>query len=159
MFRQRYAAGDLADKSSAGGRLKGRAAPCGHEPDRGRTKFVPKPGSHSADDPDFGYNQAHKWGSGDGLEKHKCRCQIQDQHSNHNEDHVVAVILSHFCVLRMIDAPGSQQFAFHFPGALGAGSGRPGLMDGQFDPECRTDAHLAVYADLATMTLDDSVRK
>lgn len=59
----------------------------------------------SADDPDFGYNQAHKWGSGDGLEKHKCRRQIQDQHSNHNEDHVVAVILSHFCVLRMNDAP------------------------------------------------------
>lgn len=71
----------------------------------GGQKFVPKPGSHSADDPDFGYNQAHKWGSGDGLEKHKCRCQIQDQHSNHNEDHVVAVILSHFCVLRMNDAP------------------------------------------------------
>ena len=51
-------------------------------------------------------------GSGDGLQEHQCRHQIQEQYGNHNEGHVIAVILSHFCVPRMINASGSKQLLF-----------------------------------------------
>lgn len=77
-----------------------------------QTEGLPQLDCHLADAPGFGCNWPHKRGSGDGLQKHKRRCQIEDQHSNHNEDHVVAVILSHFCILHMIDAYGSQQLPF-----------------------------------------------
>lgn len=56
-------------------------------------------------------------GSGDDLQKHQGRRQIQGQHSSHNENHVIAVILSHVGVLRLINASGSQQFPFQPPGA------------------------------------------
>ena len=51
-------------------------------------------------------------GSADEVEKHKGCSQIQCQHGNHAENHVIAVILSHFCVPRMINVTGSQQFPF-----------------------------------------------
>lgn len=51
-------------------------------------------------------------GSGYDIEKHISRRQVQYQHSHHAENHVIAVILSHLCVPRMINVSGLQQFLF-----------------------------------------------
>ena len=85
--------------------------PYGHEPARARAKpdpdrivflLVPR----------FRGRLNPQSGSGNGLQEHQCRYQIQEQYGNHNEGHVIAVILSHFCVPRMINASGSKQLLF-----------------------------------------------
>jgi len=49
-------------------------------------------------------------GSGDGVQKHQGCHQVQDQHSSHNENHVITVILSHFGALRGSMSQGHSNY-------------------------------------------------